>query len=222
MNFTAMPEFNTVITETKPEEQNNIKQNIDNLNTEKNKKEWGNINLDPFAEANVVQTSIEDKKLDNNKENKSNKNEEEKAVSILNPFYSEVENPFANKIEESNNLGKEQKNENKVEEPIKDLDLENSKNPFEDLIENNTIVSQEKKEDTNNIIEKKDNNANEWGNINLDPFSQVNDMETVVKDTKQDIKVNNDDFDDGFNTASVVLQFSRGNDIQKTVDRPCN
>ena len=57
LNFSSIKEVSTIINE-KPKEQNNI----DNLNTEQNKKEWGNINLDPFAEANIVATKVENKK----------------------------------------------------------------------------------------------------------------------------------------------------------------
>ena len=104
--------------EDKQKEQNNI-----NLDNENNKKEWGNINFDPFGEAKVAKTLIESNKQDNNIENMNSNDEKLKFNSN-----GSQENQF--KL--NNNLSNEQnneseKNENKNEqEPIKELNLEDT------------------------------------------------------------------------------------------------
>ena len=244
LNFSSIKEVNTIINE-KPKEQNDI----DNLNTEKNKKEWGNINLDPLADANIVATKVENKNTEQDKkeggninldpfdeakvvetkvenknrdnENKEEMDEESRAASTLNPFCSDRSNPYANILEESNNLNSIQNNsiksnENKVEQPNKDINFEDIPNPFTNLVESNTIISENNKGNSNIIDTKDDKKINDFDNVDLDPLGKAKLAETVLEEKKEDIKEKNsdEDNDDDFNTASVVLQFSRGNDIQ--------
>ena len=214
LNFSTIPETNTIISE-RHDETNNI--NPNNLNTEQNRKEWGNIKLDPFADAEVVATTVENKKQD--KENKEGMDEESKADSIINPFSSASSNPFINNLEGSNNLDNNLNNikssENKADQP-KEINFENIPDPLKDVMETNTIISVNKPGEANNIEENNDNIKKEWGNIDMDPFGKANLAATVLEEKKEDIKNTNnvEDDDDDFNTASVVYQFNSGNDNQ--------
>ena len=60
----SLIETNTIVSEKPKEPQNN-------MNTQQNNKEWGNVNMDPFAGAKVVETIVQssDIKQEDNKEN---------------------------------------------------------------------------------------------------------------------------------------------------------
>ena len=175
--------------------------------------------MDPFADANIVATKVENKKQDN--ENKEEMDEESRAASTLNPFSSDRSNPYANNLEGSNNFDNIQNNsikssEYKVDQPNIDTNLEDIPDPLINLNESNTVLFENKKGDSNNIDEKNDNIKKEWGNIDIDPFGKANLAQTVLEEKKEDIKEtkNDEDDDDDFNTASVVYQFSGGNENQ--------
>ena len=84
-------------------------------------------------------------------------------------------------------------------------------------MESNTIISANKPGNANNIDTKNDEKINDFGNVDMDPFGKVNIAETVLEEKKENIQEknnNDDDEDDDFNTASIVQQYSSGNEIQ--------
>ena len=135
---------------------------VKNQKEENKNKEWGNINIDPFGNAKVVETKVQ-----------LEKNEEDNTSSMLNPFYSHNKNPFDNNLNNSINENKE------INQETNNVKFEDIKNPLENLVETNTIIPEQPKEVKN---EKKEENKNkEWENINMDPLASAKVVETVVQ-----------------------------------------
>ena len=146
--------------------------------------------------------------------------EESKAASTLNPFSSNITNPYINNFGESNNfdnnLNNVKSSEKQIDQP-KEINFENIPEPLKDVMESNTIISENKPGDINNIDTKNDKNINDFGNVDMDHFGKVNIDETVLEEKKENMQEknnNDDDEDDDFNTASIVQQYSSGNEIQ--------
>ena len=166
-----MPEIDTVFLGSNKV---NINDNINANNEDKNKVKDNNNNEahNSINKINQKQELFSQAKL---------------VDTTINPFGLYSQNPFDNKLVDSNNnIDKGKISENNLDQNKKE---ENKQISFFDIPESSTIIQEPKEEIGNNVINiNNEQNKNEWGNANLDPFGGEKVFDTTLK---SDIKPDN-------------------------------
>ena len=179
--FSNVIETNTIISESKNKDINQIKE-INNIN----KSESENFNLNPIIGGSS--------KLDENQDNNEIDDDIEfNTESIIGQLSRE--NPEKNENENNNNLNNAQKSENNIlnnnDKVEKEITQNNSNDKKIESNPKNFELTEEPKNinldiaNSNNKMEKK-----EIGEINPDILTEINECETVIKNKEQVSNVN--------------------------------